>query len=366
MAAGSGHKSVDVSGVREMSAVSLSCLNRRCVLWGGAAAAGTVLLSPGSAQTPEPLNSRLSGNISPVHDPCAIREGDTYYVFGTNLGGGGGKQIPWRFSKDLVTWEKADYVLPALPRWATEAVEGTEGVWAPDVSYVGGRYLLYYACSTFGKNRSAIGLATNTTLDPDAPGYAWQDEGLVFASQPGDDFNAIDPNHVVDREGKHWLAFGSFWGGLKMIQLDPSTGKPRPGDKQIFSLAKRPTDNPLEDAIEASFIIERQGFYYLFCSFDFCCRGENSNYYTVVGRSRSVTGPYGDKNRYAMIDGNGTVVLPDDPGSRWRGPGGCSILKDGERYYIVYHAYDARRQGVPTLRIAPLVWSQDGWPTAII
>jgi arabinan endo-1,5-alpha-L-arabinosidase len=343
-------------------------VDRRAALKASLAAGLTATLPPVAARAldaPAPINPGLGGNISPVHDPCVIREGDTYYLFSTDLGGGAGSQIPWRRSRDLRSWEKVGYVFSEIPAWAREAVPGTGGVWAPDISYANGKYFLYYACSTFGKNRSAIGLATNATLNPDAPAYAWQDQGLVFESKPGDDFNAIDPSHVVDRDGKHWLVFGSFWGGIKLISLDPATGKP-PAGAQSYALAKRPTDNPSDDAIEAPFITERDGFYYLFCSFDFCCRGENSNYYTVVGRSRSVTGPYGDSNRYAMTSGNGTVVLKHDPASRWRGPGGASILKDGEQYYIVYHAYDARRQGTPTLRIAPLIWSADGWPTALV
>lgn len=349
-----------------MSVHLSSKLNRRGLLLSGMAAAGAAALLPAAGQAREPLNSRLSGNTSPVHDPCAIREGDTYYIFSTNLGSAGGGQIPWRSSKDLVTWEKGGTVLSSLPSWATDAVPGTEGVWAPDISFVGGRYLLYYACSTFGKNRSAIGLATNATLNPSAANYKWVDQGLVFESRPGDDFNAIDPSHVVDRGGRHWLTFGSFWGGIKLIELDPATGKPLAGKPQVFTLAKRPTDDPGLDAIEAPFIIERGGYYYLFCAFDFCCRGENSNYYTVVGRSPNISGPYGDRNRYAMTTGNGTVVLKHDSAARWRGPGGASILRDGAQDYIVYHAYDARRQGTPTLRIAPLVWSEDGWPTALI
>ena len=336
----------------------------------GSLAAGLAAVLPANSiraqQAPVAINGRLSGSVSPVHDPCAIRQGDTYYVFGTDLRGGAGAQIPWRFSKDLLNWEKGGYVLADLPSWASEAVPGTDGIWAPDISYFNGRYLLYYACSTFGKNHSVIGLATNATLDPKSPNYGWQDQGLVFESQLSDDFNAIDPNLVIDRQGKHWLAFGSFWGGLKMIQLDPATGKPLSGDKKIYSLARRPARDDAPDAIEASFIIERGGYYYLFCAFDFCCRGADSNYYTVVGRSRSVTGPYGDRNRYDMIDGNGTIVLPYDQTSRWRGAGGASILRDSGQDYIVYHSYDARREGTPTLRIAPLVWSQDGWPTAIV
>jgi len=343
--------------------------SRRRALQGSLAvglAATLPSMSIRAQQAPDAMNSRLSGNISPVHDPCAIRQGDTYYVFGTDLGGGAGSQIPWRFSKDLLNWEKGGYVFPDLPAWASEAVPGTGGIWAPDISYFSGLYMLYYACSTFGKNHSAIGLATNVTLDPKSPDFHWQDRGLVFKSETTDNFNAIDPNHVIDRQGRHFLAFGSFWGGLKMIELDPATGMPPVGNRSVYSLAKRPTDDPGLDAIEASFVIEREGYYYLFCSFDFCCRGADSNYYTVVGRSRSVTGPYGDRNRYDMIDGNGTIVLPYDSSSRWRGAGGASILRDTGQDYIVYHAYDARREGTPTLRIAPLVWSQDGWPTAIV
>jgi len=308
----------------------------------------------------------MDGNISPVHDPSIIREGDTYYVFSTNLGGGAGAQIPWRTSKDLLHWEKGGYVFPDMPAWAIEAIPGTGGIWAPDISYVNGQYLLYYACSTFGKNHSAIGLATNVTLNPNAPDYKWQDHGLVLKSEKSDDFNAIDPAHVVDRAGNHWLAFGSFWGGIKIIQLDPQTFKPPPGALQLSSLARRPINGDAPDAIEGAFIIERAGYYYLFVSFDFCCRGADSNYYTVVGRSRSISGPYGDSNKYDMRDGNGTVVLKARDGGRWRGPGGCSILRDPGQDYIVYHSYDADRDGTPTLRIAPLVWSSDGWPSAII
>ena len=342
-------------------------LTRRRALQGSllVGVAGVLPAASLRAQTLNPINPDLNGNISPVHDPSIIRQGDTYYVFSTDQPGGGGQQIPWRFSKDLRQWQKGGYVFSDLPAWASDAVPGTEGIWAPDVSFVDGRYLLYYACSTFGKNTSAIGLATNATLDTSSPNFHWQDQGLVFKSSPSDGFNCIDPNHVVDRQGNHWLAFGSFWGGIKMIQLDPQTGRPLAGNGKVYSLAKRPTDDPGLDAIEASFVIERSGYYYLFCSFDFCCRGADSNYYTVVGRSRSVTGPYGDSNRYDMIDGNGTVVLKNDPYGRWRGPGGCSILRDPGQDYIVYHAYDARRDGTPTLRIAPLVWSDDGWPTAI-
>src|SRR5205814_2301884 len=104
---------------------------------------------------------------------------------------------------------------------ALQAVPHTQTLWAPDISFFNGQYYLYYACSTFGSNRSGIGLATNTTLDPSDAAYHWQDCGLVLESRQNDDFNAIDPNRVIDRNRRHWLALGSFWSGLKLVELDP-------------------------------------------------------------------------------------------------------------------------------------------------
>ncbi len=343
-------------------------LNRRRALQGSLLVgfAGVLPVAVSRAGTPSPLNPQLDGDISPVHDPCIIREGNTYYVFSTTLGDGAGAQIPWRHSKDLRHWEMGGYVLPGLPAWAVKEIPETKSIWAPDISYVNGQYLLYYACSAFGKNHSVIGLATNVTLNPSSPSYHWQDRGLVLKSVHSDNFNAIDPNHSVDSAGNHWLTFGSFWSGIKIVQLDPATFKPPAGELRLSSLARRPVRDGSPDAIEGAFLIERAGYYYLFASFDFCCRGPFSNYYTVVGRSRNISGPYGDSNRRDMIDGNGTVVLKAKGWTRWRGPGGCSILRNPGQDYIVYHAYDALRLGTPTLRIAPLVWSQDGWPTAIV
>ena len=110
--------------------------------------------------TPEPLNPQLAGDIAPTHDPVLIREGDRYYVFST-----GGHYIAAKTSPDLVTWTADGSLLEKLPDWVREAVPGAEGIWAPDISRVNGEYRLYYSVSTFGSNRSAIGLATSPTLD---------------------------------------------------------------------------------------------------------------------------------------------------------------------------------------------------------
>jgi arabinan endo-1,5-alpha-L-arabinosidase len=171
----------------------------------------------------------------------------------------------------------------------------------------------------------------------------------------------------VDFEGQRWLAFGSFWGGIKLMKVDRATGKPASAP-ELITIAARPEPEGGPDPIEAAFLIARDGWYYLFASYDFCCKGAQSNYYTAYGRSRRVSGPYVGKNGRGMTDGAGVVILKtnnQDEGGRWRGPGHCAILRDKSGDYIVYHAYDRLHDGAPTLRIAPLVWSADGWPLAV-
>ena len=174
--------------------------------------------------------------------------------------------------------------------------EGTLG--ARHLSYFDGQYHLYYAFSAFGKNTSGIALLTNKTLDPKDAQFHWVDQGLVLQSKVGDDFNAIDPNLILDENGQAWLAFGSFWNGIKMRKLDRKTGKLSTEDTRLYSLASRerpdspaaapPGLPPNWQAIEAPFIVQHGQYYYLFVSFDLCCRGTKSTYKTMVGRSRSV------------------------------------------------------------------------------
>jgi arabinan endo-1,5-alpha-L-arabinosidase len=329
------------------------------------AAIGMLPMNSGRAQTLEPLNPRLTGDLYPIHDPCIIKAADTFYVFCTTPRADAPSQIPWYRSKDLLQWERGGHVFDTLPAWAAQAIPGTEACWAPDISYFNGRYWLYYACSTFGSNHSVIGVATNVTLDPADPKYHWQDLRLVLESQTSDNYNALDPAHVIDLQGNHWLAFGSFWTGIKIVGLDPKTGMPLSGAAgQIHAIAQRPE---APDAIEGSYIINRAGNYYLFASYDFCCRGAKSSYYTVVCRSKEILGPYVDKDGKSMMQGGGTLVLAAGAGEpRWRGPGHIAILRDAGRDYIVYHAYDAAHDGRPTLRIAPLGWTEDDWPAAFV
>ncbi len=332
-------------------------LNRR---WALAALAGTFVLGPSGAGTPPRLNDRLSGDITGVHDPAIIHEGDTYYIFSTTLAPHGDPtkpQISCRTSPDLIHWRLSESVLPRVPDWAMGAIPGIRDIWAPDITFFNGRYWLYYACSTGGSNRSAIGLATTPTLRS----AHWTDYGLVLQSHERDDYNAIDPAHLIDRQGRRWLAFGSFWSGLKIVSLDPETGRPS-APLDIESLAERQVPKGAPDPIEAAFLFARGGWYYLVASYDWCCKGVNSTYYTVIGRSRDFLGPYLYRDGRPMLQGYGTVLLRAD----FRDPGHAAILREAGQDYIVYHAYDAQKQGTPTLRIAPLVWSSDDWPTALM
>lgn len=332
-----------------------------------AVAALLALVTPASAQSAgegaATLNSRLTGDLTPTHDPVIIREGDTYHVFST---GHGERLVETRSSPDLIHWTAGAPVFTALPAWAKQAIPGSNGMWAPDISFVDGRYRLYYSVSTFGSNRSAIGLATSPTLDPRAPGYGWRDEGLVVMSTAQDDFNAIDPNLIIDREGKHWLSLGSFWTGIKLFALDPKSGKPLATAKP-FSIARRPAPAGGPAPVEAPFIIDHGGWYWLMVSYDYCCKGVNSSYYTVIGRSKAITGPYLGKDGSRLMEGGGTIFLRADLAEqqRWRGPGHAGWLHDRDgKDYVVYHAYDREKNGAPTLRLAPVRWGADGWPVA--
>ncbi|MEO8113486.1 MAG: arabinan endo-1,5-alpha-L-arabinosidase [Phenylobacterium sp.] len=346
----------------ERPSFSTGRAQRREMLRLALASAGLALLPAGlrAQDAPAPALT-LSGDITPIHDPCIIREDDAYYLFCTDAREVTGGHLLWRTSKDLTTWTRGGFVTPEVPAWALAMIPGARGIWAPDISFVDGRYRLYYALSTFGSNRSAIGLFTNRTLDPAKPGHRWVDEGLVLASERSDDFNAIDPNFLRDRDGGQWLAFGSFWSGLKLRRLDPATGKPSARDPKLYAIASRPAPPKAPGAIEAPFLIERGGYYYLFASYDYCCKGVASSYYMVVGRSRTVRGPYLGQDGGSMLDGLGTVVLQG--ARRWRGPGHNAVLRDGDKDYLVYHAYDAEHDGANTLRISPIRWTADGWPT---
>lgn len=354
-------RSNTIFGGRSIMKLNTSCTRLSVVV---------LLLLPvlaGSCQTEvarEPQMLELEGDLR-VHDPVIAKENDTYYVFAT-----GGRRrvgfVPILCSPDMHSWTQCGYVFESLPEWAPQEIEGTRGIWAPDISYFNGLYHIYYSVSTFGKNNSAIGLATNMTLDKDSPDYQWIDHGMVIRSTRGvTDWNAIDANIAVEDEKHIWMSWGSFWSGIKMRRIDPETGKLSEEDTTLYSLASRPREGehqtpPIEGALEAPFLIKHGGYWYLFISFDFCCRGAESTYNVVVGRSKKITGPYVDRGGKPMLEGGGTQVIKATETGHWRGPGHNAVYSENGQDYLVFHAYDGQT-GRSELKISTMEWV-DGWP----
>lgn len=181
--------------------------------------------------------------------------------------------------------------------------------------------------------------------------YRWVDQGEVIRSE-GTDFNAIDPGIVEDEDGTPWMSFGSFWSGIRMVELEWPSGK-RADDAAPLRLADRGSP---PNAIEAPYIVAHDGAYYLFFSRDFCCKGLDSTYNIAVGRSESITGPYLDANGVPLLEDGGTPVLETTDDAV--GPGGQSVA----RGMLAYHYYSPALDGGFQLGLAPLVW-KDGWPT---
>jgi hypothetical protein len=210
--------------------------------------------------------------------------------------------------------------------------------------------------STVGSQVSAIGLVTNPSLDPADPNYLWTDQGPVIQSNGSVTYNAIDPSVMWASDGRLWMAFGSFWTGIKLIELDPATGKRIAPNSPVHSLATRPSNT----AIEAAHLFQRNNLFYLFVNWDACCSGLDSTYNIRVGRSASVTGPYLDRDGVNLANGGGSLLL--ESSGRFIGPGHAGILVEGETNWFTFHFYDGTNNGSSRLGLNRLTWSADGWP----
>jgi arabinan endo-1,5-alpha-L-arabinosidase len=316
------------------------------------------VVPPAEAQEAQegPLAPVVEGDIGQIHDPTMVQEGGYWYVFSTN----GGLVITR--STDRVHWERIGSVFPdGTPDWVRDHLPALDPnlAWAPDISFVDGRWRLYWSVAEFGTRRAVTGLVTNATLDPDSPDYEWVDEGLVLATDDTSRTAAIDTNAVTDEHGDRWLAWGSFWDGVFIRRLDPATGKFLPGAPE-YNLASR---EPWWQGIEAPYLVYRDGWWWLFASFNFCCRGVQSNYSTHVGRSRSLTGPYVDAADQPMLHGDGTTLVGTY--GDVVGPGHGSVVPVGDDLVYVHHYYNRSKDGEATLSIRQLVWGPDGWPVAV-
>ena len=329
----------------------------------------TVLATPGAqAQQRHRFSHEAFQTDTPmVHDPVMAYEDSTYYIYSTGMG------IQQMTSKDRRTWTvRPEPLMTVMPQWTGDSVPGfTHHVWAPDVIRWHGRWWLSYSCSTFGKNGSAIGLLSNRKLSFPL----WHDEGCIVTSREGrDEWNAIDPNFVIDDQDQPWLVWGSFWDGIQLARLDTTMHmakgeKPRTIARRYSPGNKNRMDNPTSkyagtNAIEAPFIMKHGGWYYLFVSWDYCCMGSKSTYRVAVGRSRTVDGPYLDREGRDMREGGGTLLIEGDK-QRFEAIGHCAAYHmNGEDVYIS-HGYSTEHKGAAILVQRKIEWTQDGWPVIV-
>lgn len=277
------------------------------------------------------------GGVQNAHDPGTItKDGDTYFNFTTGTG------IWYSTSTDMITWSAGPApVFTTYPAWIANKIPNFSGsFWAPDVIHMNGYYYLYYSVSSFGSSVSAIGVARSASLkNPN-----WTDLGIVVESYGGSaEINAIDPAVFRDHDGKIYLSYGSFFGGIGVAQINQATGKLATAVTTVLG------GGGLD--MEAPYITRDGGYYYLFVNRGKCCLGSNSTYYIEVQRATSVTGPY-----------SGTrTALPNTDG-KYKGPGHVGVLKQDGCNFVSTHYYDLNDGGNAKLDILRMTYS-GGWPT---
>ncbi|HUB78697.1 MAG TPA: family 43 glycosylhydrolase [Bryobacteraceae bacterium] len=275
----------------------------------------------------------LEGQVG-IHDPSTVVLcNGKFYTYGT-----GGSSL---VSDDGWTWRRGT----ALPR---------RGL-APDVIHLGDRYYVYVAANIGAQPKAAINMIWSKTLDPDSPDYKWEEGGVVASSDGIEDSNAIDPGVFLDpTDGRLWLTYGSYFGYIRLVELDPKTGK-------RINLNDQPRDLAIN--CEASDMMYHEGWYYLLATHGSCCRGADSGYNIRVGRARKVTGPFLDAEGIDMIQGGGKLLIGS--GGRMIGAGHFGLLDLGEgvQKFSMHWEADLDRGGASVLDIRPLLW-KDGWPVA--
>jgi arabinan endo-1,5-alpha-L-arabinosidase len=300
----------------------------------------------------QPEQAKALGGAYQSHDPSTlIKDGSKYWMFTTGNG------IYAAYSTNLFQWTsgpKTVFPIGTWPSWINSYVPGFGGnFWAPDCVYMNGKYYMYYSCSTFGSSVSAIGVATSPTLDQNSSSYVWTDLGRVVSSSASSDINAIDPSIFKNSDGKVYMSYGSWHGGIGVVEIDPATGKIKSGASVTRIAGGGGAD------WEAPCIVKNGSYYYLFANRGNCCNGTSSTYYVVMGRSTSPTGPYTDKNGTDMKSGGGTVALSSS--GRYIGPGHFGLLTENGSNFVSMHYYDGNDNGNPKLDIANMGFS-GGWP----
>lgn len=310
------------------------------------------------------MSTTLNAQSPMVHDPVMAYEDGTYYLFATGHG------IQQMTSRDCKTWTVSSQpVMTVIPQWTRDSVPGfTNHVWAPDIIRWHDRWWLAYSCSTFGKNGSAIGLLSSSSLKSPI----WNDEGCIVTSrEQRDNWNAIDPNFIIDEDDQPWLVWGSFWDGIQIARLDttmhlakgeiPRTIARRYSPKDLNRMPNPTSQYAGTNAIEAPFIMKHGGYYYLFVSWDYCCMGSKSTYRVVVGRSKTVDGPYVDRDGEDMREGGGTPVIAGDK-KEFEALGHCAAYHYDDKDIFICHGYSIAHNGASILVQRLIRWTADGWP----
>ncbi len=284
-------------------------------------------------------------------DPTVVKVGDEFYAYGTedNWGEEGGYHlVPVIKSKDLVNWTLVGSSIATKPNWKDKG-----GIWAPDVTQVGDQFYMYYSFSTWGDPNPGIGLAI--AGQPEGP---FVDQGKVFDSKEIGVANSIDPFYI-EEDGKKFLVWGSFH-GLYMTELSADGRKATGGKIQLAG-----------NHLEAAYVYQKDGYYYLFGSAGTCCEGASSTYKILVGRSENLVGPYLDKNGKSLLaSDSGTLVVAANSGDTgFVGPGHNSeIVTDSQgRDWLLYHGMDRQKPKLNNgtnrrvLLLDQVLWT-DGWP----
>ncbi len=271
-----------------------------------------------------------------IHDPSTIMESNgKYYTFGTGVNG--------LMSEDGWTWQSG-------------AIRPHSGA-APDAIKIGDRYLVGFSSTGGGLGGGHAGQILtmwNKTLDPSDPDFAYTDPVVVAESNIDEDCDAIDIGLFLDPvTGRLWCTYGTYFGEIRMCELDPATGA-RKADA---------VDIPIAIDCEASDMIYNDGWYYLLGTHGTCCDGTNSTYNIVCGRSRSVNGPFLDNVGRDMLRGGGKMVVPAEPRRVGAGHFGREVLEAGVEKVSFHWEADFDLSGRSTLAIRPLLW-RNGWPYA--
>lgn len=321
-----------------------------------------------------------------VHDPAIMKVGDTYYMYSTDAIYRNSRpdeedrkikegNIQVRSSKDLVNWKFIGWALDSIPvqakQWVLEQAngKGATNIWAPfpvivkSPSYPAQsetqKFRLYYCVSAFGLQTSYIGM-----LESDSPLGPWEDKACVVKTMKGDKMNAIDPSVITDTQGRQWMHYGSYFGGLYAVELDPQTGLTKVKGDQGHLIARRA--NYRRDNLEAPEIMYNPitEYYYLFMSYEPLM----TTYNIRVGRSRTVDGPFLDffgnelkdtTNNYPIL----TYPYQFENHSGWAGTGHCGVIDDGKgKLYLAHQGRLSPEHHLMDLHIREIFWTKNGWP----